>query len=126
MSNLNPITRREFLKRSSQAALLSAAGSHSFRAKAVEPNGKQVAGDWPMFRGNRCLTGRAILPGEMRVAPTIAWQHKIVAGQVWAMIDPDPGRNFRSTLVRKDELSPNYFQSPEGRKWNIGSPLVDL
>src|SRR5436190_24395961 len=99
------MTRREFLKHAGQAALLTTGGTLGFESASTAPSGSHVAGDWPMYRGSRCLTGRAVLPGEMRAAPQIAWQHKIEAGLVWALIDAVPGRSSRPVEVRSSALA---------------------
>src|SRR5205085_2223930 len=120
------ISRREFLKRSGRALILASAGSHCFPSHAARPNAIEAEGGWPMYRGNRCLTGRAALPGEMRTAPKIAWKHEIEAGMVWMTLDPTRGSGSPSVEVRKSDLVADYFRSEEGKNWKLGPPLVDL
>ncbi|HKI71807.1 MAG TPA: VCBS repeat-containing protein, partial [Verrucomicrobiae bacterium] len=118
------MTRREFLKRAGQTALLTTGATFDLPSALAVPASPRPAGDWPMYRGNRCLTGHAVLPGEMRRAPEVSWRHKIEAGLVWAVLDPAPDKSSRRAEVRKSDL--NYFQSPEGRKWELGAKWVDL
>src|SRR5437588_3083998 len=118
------MTRREFLKRAGQTALLTTGETFALPSALAVPASSRPAGDWPMYRGNRCLTGHAVLPGEMRHAPEVSWRHKIEAGLVWVALDPAPDKSLRPAEVRKSDLAADYFQSPEGRKW--GPKRVDL
>ena len=118
------MTRREFLKRAGQTALLTTGATFDLPSTLAAAASPRPAGDWPMYRGNRCLTGHAVLPSEMRRAPEVSWRHKIEAGLVWAVLDPAPDKSSRRAEVRKSDL--NYFQSPEGRKWELGAKWVDL
>jgi hypothetical protein len=120
------ISRREFLKRSGQAAILTSVGSHCFRSEAARLESIQTDGCWPMYRGNRCLTGRAVLPGEMRTAPKISWKHEVEAGLVWMSLDPTPGSSSQPVKVQRSDLVADYFHSEEGKKWKLGPALVDL
>src|SRR5262245_21758624 len=97
---MNEITRRQFMKQAGQttaAAVTTGLSAHLMAPAAPgrnpmpEPHPTNP-GDWPMFRGDVHLTGRATLPGELREPPVVAWQYKIEAGDVWAVIDPaQPG-----------------------------------
>jgi outer membrane protein assembly factor BamB len=129
---MNDITRREFLKRAGQTTAAAAvttglgAGLTSLAApgsKAMPEAHTTPPGDWPMFRGDTRLTGRAALPGEMREPPTVAWQYKIEAGEVWAVVDPATAAGGSTSAAG---VSDAYLKSAEGKRWGVGPKLVDL
>src|SRR2546426_11380650 len=90
------VTRREFLKRAGQTALLTTGATFDLLSTPAAAASPRPAGDWPMYRGNRCLTGHAVLPGEMRHAPEVSWRHKIEAGLVWRSEERCVGKEGRS------------------------------
>src|SRR6266487_2168564 len=99
------MTRRKFLKLAGQTALVTTGAGLGLQSTPAGHIAPRPAGDWPMYRGNRCLTGRAVLPGDMRQAPEVAWRHEIEAGLVWAVIDPAPGKDFHPTQIRRSDLA---------------------
>jgi len=133
---MNRITRRRLLKWAGQAAIAAAAplglenSLTTFNFTQKEKNMPQQAfpdaGDWPMCRGDRRLTGRASLPGEMAEAPAAVWRYKIEAGVALAVIDPDSTKHTAPETLARSRLAPDYLHSPEGSKWGLGPKLVDL
>src|SRR6266536_2813063 len=114
------------MKLAGPGALLTCSASLELAALSVGPAPPCGSAGWPMYRGNRCLTGRAVLPGEMVRAPEVSWRYPIEAGLVWAVLDPTPGKGSGPNQVQPSQLATDYFHSPEGRRWELGAKLADL
>jgi hypothetical protein len=129
---VSTISRRRFLERVGGVVATAGAGTPfeppvgTSRGSALPEADSLRSGDWPMYRGDRCLTGRARLPGELSEPPTVAWQYKIEAGKVWQVIDPAPGRHSKSATLVTEGLAENYLASRAAKKWGMGPRLVDL
>jgi hypothetical protein len=110
------------------AGLAGLALSGSLAGASTTPPASRAprAGDWPVYRGDTRLTGRASLPGDSRQAPTVAWRYPVEAGQAWITIDPVSGVRSRVATSRPADELADYLQSAEGRRWGAGPKLVDL
>src|SRR5215510_7177523 len=49
------------------------------------------SGQWWQFRGDRRLTGRARVKGDIQGAPSVLWSQDLSARTTWMALTPRPG-----------------------------------
>lgn len=91
--------------------------------KPLQERDMARSGSWLQFRGDRCLTGRSFLKGNITM-PAIKWKKFVGAREMLLLVRFGAGKTARLPLPNND-LNADRYEALTAQ-WGIGRPRFDL